>query len=529
VSTGKPESAYHGNKWKYLDDTLKERLRKNTVTNIAFFVLTFPIMFVLTPFILKHVGKELYGAWSLVTTILIFVELAGGLMTTGSASIIIPKYNPREKEKDINEVINTTFFFYIASSLVIGVLFYIFRQKVMDTFFRVSPGIRDDVWFVLAFSLYAFLLNFILTAFVNLLSALNVLYITYIMHTIAAYLRAAAMVAALLLGYGIKGIAVVQMASILIETAVLMIFVKKVYPLFSVGIRYINPGKFRLLISTGFKLVVSRISSLFGQNADKLILGYFINPVFAGYYQIGSSISKYIMQIPDMLGLSTLMSAASELKSRDMGEKIHTLFVRTTRYVFFAGILMGAGILVFGREFTLLWLGAGFEDVQKVMIVLAFAYTVSLLGYPAMNILNGMERVKEVMWASVAVSILNFILSVVLTKYYGLNGTLVSAAISLTAGGLTFYIIYRIVTKKAGGIVLSLLKPAVSASAAFGVIFLMEYFFNLKISWIMFMFKASVFTIVYLIFSVAILKTFDEYDMNLIKTTFRIKAKPKAV
>jgi O-antigen/teichoic acid export membrane protein len=524
VSTGSPKPAVKDNKWKYLDDTLKERLRKNTVTNIAFFVLTFPIMFILTPFILKHVGKELYGAWSLVTTILVFVELAGGMLTTGSVCIMVPKYDPREKEKDINEIMNTMFFFYLTSAVMIGLLFFIFRQTVMDTFFRVSPDIMDQVKFVMVFSLYAFLLNFVLTAFISLLAALNVLYITNIMHIIMGYLRAAAMVAALLMGYGIRGIAVVQMTSVLLETCVLSVYVKIVYPLFKVGTNYISFNKFRELISIGFKLVVSRISSLFGQNADKLILAYFTNPVYAGYYQIGSSISKYILQIPEMMGLGSLMPAASELKSRDMSDKIHTLFIRTTRYVFFAGILMGAGILVFGGEFTFLWLGAGFDDVHKVMAVLAFAYTASLLGYPAMNILNGMERVKEVMWASVAVTILNFILSVVLTKYYGLNGTLVSAAVSLTVGGLAFYFIYRVITKKAGGLVMSFMKPAVSAAVAFGVIFLIDHFIKLNAGWITFLTKAAVFTAVYLVLTVFVLKTFDEYDMNLMKTTFRIKA-----
>lgn len=511
------------NEWRYTEQPLKERMKKNTVTSIVFFILTFPLMFVITPMILKYVGKEMYGVWALVTAMVVFMELAGGLQTPSGISIMVPKYDPKKSSRDINEITNTVFFFYLLTAFLMSAAFFILKEPIMNAFFKVAAENSGDAYFVVAFTVYAFMLNFVLLAFVYLINAFNVVYITNIVHIIIAYIRTAAMAAALIMGYGIKGVAVAQMSCLILETVVLLCYVKKVYPPLAFGVNYISIKKFRELMSISLKLVMSKVSVLTGQNADKLILGYFINPVYAAYYQVGASVSKFIWQLPEIMGLSSILPAASELKSKDKSGNIHDMFVKVTRYLFFASILLCAGIIAFGNEFIVLWLGTGYEEAFLVMAVLAFAYTASLIGYPAMNILNGMERVKEVMWVSGLSALLNIVLSIVLTKYFGLKGTLISAAISLSIGGLALYILYRVISGKAGGILLSIIKPGAAAVISLGVISIMEYLMGNRTGWLLFFAKAGLFSVIYSAVCIKLFKVFDDNDMELIKGVFKLK------
>jgi len=516
------------NEWRYIEEPLKEKLKKNTATMLLFFITTFPLAFIITPMVLKYTGKELYGVWALVTTLLVFVELIGGLQMPSAMSIMAPKYDPRTRHKDINEIANTMFFYYLASAFVLALIYLLFGDVIFKMFFKVTPENLNDSAFVAAFSFYAFLVNFVMLGFVYLLNALNVMYFTNVVHIIIAYLRTAAMIGTLLLGYGIKGVVAAQMVSILAETVILLFCLKKVYPALELSASHISVKKFREMISLSLKLLSSKAAVLVGQNADKLILGYFINPVYAAYYQIGASVSKYISLLPEMMGLNSLMPAASELKARDMHNKIHVMFVRVTRYIFFAGILLCSGILVFGNEFITLWLGSGYEEAFLAMVVLAAAYTASLIGYPAMNILNGMERVKEVMWASIGAAVLNIVLSVILTKLYGLTGTLISAAISLTAGGFALYIIYRVISGKAGGIILAVVKPLLAAVVSLGVVASVEYFIGQETGWLLLSAKALLFTAVYAGVCIFVFKVLDEKDIELVKSVFKIKGNKTA-
>ena len=146
-------------KLKHIKEPLKERLKKNSITNILHFILTFPLMFIITPMILKYVGKELYGVWALTGTILIFVELFGGIQTSSALSILVPRYNPETQNKDINELVNTMFVFYLFSAMVFLILYLLTQSSILKLFFNVKKEIIPLTKFIISFSLYLSLIH----------------------------------------------------------------------------------------------------------------------------------------------------------------------------------------------------------------------------------------------------------------------------------------------------------------------------------------------------------------------------------
>jgi O-antigen/teichoic acid export membrane protein len=245
----------------------------------------------------------------------------------------------------------------------------------------------------------------------------------------------------------------------------------------------------------------------------------------AAFYQIGSSISKYITQVPEMLGLFSLLPAASELKARGMMDKIKVMYDRVNKYMFYGALFLMSGIVMFGKEFTKLWLGDGYESAYVVMMVLSAGYTYSLIGYASMHILNGLEKTKETMTVSMISAFINIVLSALLTWKFGLNGALAGTTISIVIGASLLYgLFYRILGHRLdiAGI---FIKPAVSALAGFGVIFLIETTVITASAWPLFFAKASIFTAVYFVMTVFVFRHFDGYDIELLKGFFGKKSK----
>ncbi|MCX7698535.1 MAG: oligosaccharide flippase family protein, partial [Candidatus Goldbacteria bacterium] len=283
-----------GGNFKFINEPLKERLKKNSITNILYFILTLPLLFFLTPLILKYVGKEVYGIWVLTGTILIFIEIFANMQMSSSVSILVPKFDPKKEEKDINEICNTLIVFYFVISVIIGILYLFLKNNIVSIFFKVDKQNIETTHFILTVSIYFFLINFIITGFAYLMGGFNIFYVNNILHIIISYIRAALMVFVLFTGYGIKGIVIVQMTTTLFESIILAFFTKMVFPPLRISFKYFSLTKLKIMLGISIKLLFSRIAIQINNNIDKLILGYFLNPVIIAYYQLGSAIAKYI-------------------------------------------------------------------------------------------------------------------------------------------------------------------------------------------------------------------------------------------
>lgn len=520
--------AKNKDEFRFLNEPLKERLKKNTTTNILHFVLTFPILFFITPLILKYVGKEAYGIWVLVGTILIFVELFANMQMSSAVSILIPKYDVKRNEKDINQICNTLIVFYFSVSVFVFILYFFWRENVINLFFKVDKNNIETANFVLTTSIYLFLINFVITGFAYLMNGFNIFYINNITHIVIGYVRVGLMIFVLFAGYGIKGIVIVQMITTLFETIFLAFFTKVVFPPLQIGLKYFSFDKFKMMFYIGVRLLFSRIAVQVNNNIDKLVLGYYLNPVIITYYQLGAGIAKYITSVPEMLGLSSLLPAASELKTKNQNEKIAFLYNRVNKYIFFVAFLLCCGFIIFGREFINLWLGKGYDEAYIVLSILSVAYAFGVAGFAAMNLLNGMEKINETMAVSIICAIINVVLSVVLTRYYGLKGAAFGTLISMGVGTILFYLLFYKVIKCHLNFIDVLIKPFICILAAFLINYLIEMKIGIKTNWILFFGKTFIFSVVYFFMAYFIVRQFDNYDKDIIKSYIPIfKSKTK--
>ncbi len=510
------DSSNRDDKWKYLYEPLKQRLRKNSITNLIFFLVTFPILFIVTPIILRFVGKEIYGIWVLTGTILVFIELIGSLQTSSALSVIVPKYDPETESFEINKIINTFFVFYLISALFFCIFYFFSENFLIKTFFKVDNTDIKIVRFILAASFYLFIINFILTGYAHLLASFNIIYVHNILHIIIGYIRLGLMVYFLYKGYGIKGVVIVQMTTTIFETLLIIIITKKMFPLLHFNPFLFEIKKLKKILSISLRLFITRAAGLINYNFDKLVLGYLLNPVVVTYYQIGASITKYIATVPDMLGMPSLLPAAAELKAKNKSEKISILFNKASKYILFTGIFLSAGIVIFGKEFLNLWLGAGYEQAYMVMLFLCIGYTYNLLGYAPTFILNGMEKINEPMRISAITAVINIILSSLLALKYGLKGALTGTVISMVLGATFLLIIFYKITGYFIDLKNIIIKPVVAGFISYAPIYFINANLKYESSLLLFLIKIIIYAVMFMSF-IWLMKYFNKDDIDIVR------------
>lgn len=513
------------NPWRFIEEPFNEKIKKNSFTNMLHFALTLPLVFIITPMIIQYTGREAYGIWAITGAVLVFLEYMA-LQTPAAVNIDVPRYNPKTESEKINETLNTLFVFFLALAAAAALLFVFFKEDILSSFFRAGADMMAEASFVLSFSVFAWLFNLVLLSFAYLSGGLNTFYPCSILRIFIGYIRVGLMAAALLAGYGIKGVAVVQMGTIILETLLIIVWMKIIFPPLS-----FNPFLFRLeklgrLVKLGVKLVAIRLAGAISLNADKLILGYFLNPVYVAYYQIGAGISRYVSAIPEIIGSASLAPAVSGLKEKNETQRIFGVFDRMLKYILTGGVFVAAGIIFFGREFIYLWLGEGYETSYRVMSALAAAYCAGLIVIPMQHILNGLEKMNRLMAVAAVSAVLNIGLSVYLTSKYGINGALVGTAAAITAGAIMTYVLFWKVTGHRLRHKELFVMPVLSAFAAYAPVFVfMEIFPGLGASWPVFIVKAFLFSALFAVFEMKVFRHIDEYDTGVMRRFLKKESK----
>ena len=99
---------------------------------------SFALFFILTPYIINHIGVERFGVWTIVGVLTGYLGLFDLGISTSFVKYIAEYYTHRDFEK-INHVVNTGFLFYLVFSFVVIALSMIFIQPD-PIFIQHSPS-----------------------------------------------------------------------------------------------------------------------------------------------------------------------------------------------------------------------------------------------------------------------------------------------------------------------------------------------------------------------------------------------------
>lgn len=324
------------------------------------------ILFFLLPFILRHIGLEAFGLWSLVLSIIGFAEL----LDVGLANAVVKYTSKTAATTDLKErsfILSTIFFSYLFLSIGGAItlvllspyltVWFSLPRDYTPLFYKLLFLIGTRTFLTLPFSLYRGVLfgeGYIST--INLISSLG-----NILNGLFSF-------ALLISGYNALSLALASLFSGVIEFGCYFLY----------GRHYAHIHWSQAHFSKTYPKIASftisqfanNIGSIVLNNADVLIAKLFLSLTDVASYAIASRLVAYcyvaLKQFTNAL-TPTIVRHDTLLQK----ESLKQLYLFGTRYAFFLGLALFLGALFFAKPLIYLWLGeAGNGSILPLQLLL---------------------------------------------------------------------------------------------------------------------------------------------------------------
>jgi len=306
------------------------RLVRNVLANWLALGTATVVGFVLTPYMLRHLGDTGFGLWVLVTTLTGYY----GLLDFGlrnSISRFVAHYAANDDAASLGRVISTG----LVTNAALGSLVLLMAGLVAWNLELVvavpgdwTPTARG---LVLVFGLGS-ALGFPLNLFGHVLEGFQ--RFTWIGSVQAAVtlVRAGLTVWVLSQGYGLVAVGVVTIATTVIGSLIYAAVVRRLYPGLRLGWASVDRAMFRQLAGFGLIAFAIGIAAMLRFQADALVIGAFLSVQAVAYYSIASKLVFYVtVVVQAMAWVFTPLFSHLDAK-RDLRQLGHALIKANRPY-----------------------------------------------------------------------------------------------------------------------------------------------------------------------------------------------------
>jgi O-antigen/teichoic acid export membrane protein len=277
----------------------------------------------------------------------------------------------------------------------------------------------------------------------------------------SAVLRAGLMWLAIVLGYGVLGVAganlLVSGLSLVLQWQVL----KYVDPSSALGWRHMSWARMRELVSFGFYVVISTTGNQLRFYSDSLVIAHWLSVALATPFNVAAKVMDYYrLAVYPVTG--PLTSAMSAMDGRDEQARLKDLFLRSTRVCTLITLWVAVLIVVNGRELLAVWVGSEFASYYALLIVLTAGHVIALAQSPSSTILYARAQHKPLAMWTLGEGVINLALSIYWAPRYGLMGVALGTAVPMLIfrlGVQPWYVLRTLAIRTSDYIVTSFLRP----------------------------------------------------------------------
>jgi len=412
----------------------------NAFSNWATLGVEAILAFILTPIIIYHLGQAGYGVWVIIGSIIGYY----GFLDLGVASAVmryVARFSGEGDEREVKKIVSTAFAFFITIgvSIVVGTFLL---SDVLAKFIDVPQQGLENFSLAIEILALSMAIRFAVSVFKITLIAHEMFMITNIVVTTSNLIRAGLTFSFLYYGWGLLGVALSHLITVLLTEGVYVICCFRYISKFRIEIKSIDKGVLYKLVSFGGVTTVIAITDTIRLNIDSLIIAKFVDMSAVGVFAVASLLVRYFVRlVVSAMGVITPRFA----KLDKLGDKkeLSLLFLRSLFICSLITFLLAAILISFGGDFLMLWVGHDFESSIQILIILTVGHAVTISQTVGLNL---MYALKKHHWYAVSSSFeaaLNLILSIVLVTKYGVIGIALGTALPmLLIGGLIqpFYV-----------------------------------------------------------------------------------------
>ena len=408
-------------------------------------VLSFAIQLVYTPIMLRILGTNEYGIYSLAASTISYLSL----LSLGIGASYIRWYSIFKKENDREEIKKLNGLYLLVFS-IIGII-----ALGLGSWLTINiHWFYNDTYTVneiqLARKLMVFLtinlaVSFPSSVFSSYITSQEKFIFQKIVNMGITIIGPALNIVLLWLGYGSVGMVVATTSlSIIVSVVNVLYCIKKL----GMEITLRNPNWMLLkdIMSFSVFIVINQVIDQINWQTDKIILGKIIGGASVAIYTVGANLNMMFTGFSSAVS-GVFVPKVNLIVSRNdanMNEELTTLFIKVGRIQWFVLMYVLSGFAIFGRFFITIWAGAEYSNSYTVALLLMTPAVIPLIQNLGVEIQRAKYLHKFRSIAYLCMAIVNIGISIVFASRWGEIGAALGTTISLLlANGLIMNIYYH--------------------------------------------------------------------------------------
>ncbi len=420
---------------------------------------------IVSPYIIRKLGTERYGIWALVFSLASYY----GFIDLGFRSAVVrfsAHYYTRRENPKVNELINTTFFYFSLAAAVLVCLTLIL-WRLADRIFRVPPALRDEFSLLVLIVGISISVGLNMSVFSGVVEGLQRFDISNRIRIVIFGLRGAGWFLLLMAGYGLVAMGWWSLATSVVFFLLYLLYLRRIFPALEFSRRFVTLSMFTETVSYGLHTFLASIGTQSLDQTPSLLIGYFRRAADVGYYNFPLRAIQYVSQAITNVGVVALPHAAS-LAAEGRLDKVASLGIYANRYCLSLFMPLAVFLTVYGTELFAIWVTP--EFARNAVYLLPPLIAGFGLGQAAQfctgSILFGLGEQKMYARAIVGEAAASIVFMVVVIPRYGVYGAAVVAAglMAVTRGCIGPWILCRRLGFSFQRYMRSILAPPLAAS-----------------------------------------------------------------
>ncbi len=419
------------------------QVKAGAVLNYAIIGLNTLTGLLYTPYMLRCLGQNEYGIYSLVASVIAYLTI----LDFGFGNAIIrytAKFRAEGKQQEQWEM----FGMFVIVYSIIGLLAFIGGLGLyfnVDSLFDQTMTADDlsqarTMMLLLTFNL-AF--TFPLSIFGSIISAYENFVFQRLVNIARILLSTAVMIALLSAGFKAIALVVVQTVFNLLTLIINYVYCKRRLKI-RIVFRHFNFPFLKEIATYSFWIFLNAIMDKIYWGTGQFVLGSVCGTIAVAIFSVAILFQQMYMTFSAAICNVFLPRITAMVTKHSSDKEVSDLFIKTGRIQCLIITFILSGFIVFGQSFIDLWAGNGYSESYIITVMFFVALFIPLIQNTGITILQARNKMKFRSLLYLGISVLSLISQIVLSRYYGVIGCAISTGVALLLGqGLIMNIYYH--------------------------------------------------------------------------------------
>lgn len=404
------------------------RVSQNVIYNILASTITFGVNIALLPYIVTHIGKEIYGIFTIVMVITGYLALFDfGL--TGAIVKYVAELSAQQEYDEARNIITASVTFLLIIGVVAAIIL-ISAGFWFDTIFKVSESnkivVRELLW-------VAGLASFLIwpgKAFDAALQGFQCYGWIAINSVFSAILIGVCALLVFSNGYSIVHYMIGYYLINIIKYYVSYVVVSRRVNRKPVFRLWLSRDTLKKMMGFGSFLFYGALTNIIILQFDNIVIGYFLSVAAVTIYTVVYYMQN-LFRVANSLLNGPLFPFYAEMHGQGRAAEEKVLLLRGTKIMSLIFVTMVVITIIYARPLILVWMGAGFEEsILPAQILISFWIVNGTLEVGT-GMLTAKGFVRVPFFINLINAICNIGLSLLLVKPLGIVGVVLGTTVPM--------------------------------------------------------------------------------------------------